>query len=90
MTNNERKKRYICSFVKRKGEELIPDVVVVAATNNVVARLILCEKYGVKNYDIPRGKRHDYSEEGINNIRLAETNTYEGGSINDNFDSDDS
>ncbi len=86
----EKKKRYICSFVKNINGELKPNVVVVAASNSLMAKVLLCKRYEVKNVDIPK-ERHKLNDmEGIKTIRIAETNVYEGGSVNDNFDSDDS
>jgi hypothetical protein len=90
MTTAEKKKRYICSFVKQTKEGMKPNVVVVAASNNVVARAVLCERYGVRNADIPKENFHRNDVEGIKTIRLSETNVYEGESINENFISDDS
>lgn len=90
MTTSERKKRYICSFVTKIDKKFVPNVVVIAASNNIIARALLCKRYGVKNIDIPTSKRHSYDMEGINSIRLSETNVYEGGSVNDNFVDNDS
>lgn len=90
MTTAEKKKRYICSFVKQTRDGMKPNVVVVAATNNLIARAVLCEQYGVKNADVPKERFHLNDTEGIKSIRLAETNVYEGESVNENFISDDS
>ena len=76
------KKRYICSFVKKDNQgELKPNVVVVAAMGPIIARAIICQKYGVINKPAAR----DNSEEGIKTIREVETNTYEGESEDENF-----
>jgi hypothetical protein len=73
------KKRYMCSFVKRKGEEFLPNVVVIQASNNVAARAMLCLKYGVPNVTIDKRYRDRYTEEGVKDVRLCETNTYADG-----------
>jgi len=72
-TNN---KRYICSFVKEVEGELKPNVVVVTASNNIIARAILCEQYGVENFIIPSERRWWNDQAGIKTIRLSDTNTY--------------
>ena len=75
-------KRYICSFVKKDDHgELKPHVVVVAAVGPIIARAILCQKYGAINK--PAGR--DNKQEGIKTIREAETNTYEGEPEGENF-----
>jgi hypothetical protein len=71
-------KRYICSFVKKVDGVLKPNVVVIAASNNIIAAAKLCETYDVVNHQIPREFHHSNNQEGIKTIRLAETNTYEG------------
>lgn len=76
-------KRYICSFVKKINNELVPNVVVICASNNIVARAKLCQKYNVLNVMIDKEK--SYTEEGIKNIRVSETNTYEGEESRENF-----
>jgi len=82
-------KRYICSFVKKVGNELKPNVVVIAAPNNIVARAKLCEQYGVLNIQINIDRLRLNEEEGIKDIRLSETNTYVGGARDGDL-SDDS
>lgn len=70
-------KRYICSFVKKLDDDtFMPQVVVVAAPNNIIARAILCERYGAKNEMIDDNRRQLNDQEGIKSIRLSETNTY--------------
>lgn len=88
MATENRKKRYICSFVEKVDGVLKPNVVVIAAHNNIIAKALLCEKYGVRNHEIDKNRLRLNLEEGIKSIRLAETNVYEGGSINENFISD--
>lgn len=78
-------KRYICSFVKEVDGELKPNVVVIAAANNIIAAAKLCEKYGVVNHQIPKELHRANSEEGIKTIRLSETNTYEGETEDESF-----
>jgi len=90
MAEKTGKKRFICSFVKLIDGKLIPDVVVIPASNNIIARADLCQRYGVKNLMIDRDRLRDNAEEGIKTIRLAETNTYEGDTSHENFISDDS
>lgn len=82
------KKRYICSFIKynEKGE-LKPNVVVVAARNDVIARALLNLQHGAVNKTVKPNNYGDYTEEGIKSIRLSETNTYEGEPEGDCFDS---
>lgn len=55
--------------------ELKPNVIVVAAANNIVARAKLCKEHGVKNVvlDDPRSN----NAEGIKTIRLSDTNVWE-------------
>jgi len=72
-------KRYICSFVKIIDNELKPNVVVIEAPNNIIARAKLCERYGVLNKEINKDRLRLNAEEGIKDIRLSETNTYVGG-----------
>jgi len=76
------KKRYICSYVKRdnKDGELKPNVVVVAAANPILARVILCQQYGAVDKSI-----RNNNEEGIKTIRQAETNIYEGEMESESF-----
>lgn len=78
-------KRYICSFVKEIDGELKPNVVVIAAPNNIIAAAKLCEKYGVVNHEIPTELRRNNGEAGIKTIRLSETNTYEGETEDERF-----
>jgi hypothetical protein len=76
------KKRYICSFVKKDRDgNLKPNVVVVAATNEVIARSVLCSDYNVPNVAI----KNNFEKEGIKTIRLSETNKYEGEPEGENF-----
>ena len=73
-------KRYICSFVKLNADgELKPNVVVIAASNQLMAKAKLCESYGVKNVFIDKDKVRLNSEEGIKTIRLSDTNVYAKG-----------
>jgi hypothetical protein len=74
------KKRYISSFIKKnKNGELAPNVVVVTAHNEVLAKATLCTKYDIPNIPVKRNERTgEYGSEGIKSIRLSETNTYEG------------
>lgn len=74
MANNN--KRYICSFVKEINGELKPNVVVITASNNVIARAMLCEQYGVENAMIPEDRCWWNDQAGIKTIRLSDTNTY--------------
>ena len=69
-------KRYICSFVKDVEGELKPNVVVIAASNNVIARAMLCEQYGCVNEMIHPDDHHKNNQAGIKTIRLSDTNTY--------------
>jgi len=69
-------KRYICSFVKEVDGELKPNVVVVIAANNVLARAVLVQDYDVHNEMIPE-ERHWWNDQpGIKTIRQSDTNTY--------------
>jgi hypothetical protein len=62
--------------VKEVEGELKPNVVVVVASNNVLARALLVQNYGVENEMIP-SERHWWNDQpGIKAIRQAETNTY--------------
>ena len=89
MLLERRKKRYICTFVKKdQNGEFKPNVVVVAAHNETLAQAILCETYNVPTKFIQRAETGEYDKEGIRTIRLAETNTYEGGSEHENFRDD--
>ena len=54
MTTDNNKKRYICSFVKEIDGKLVPNVVVIVAPNNIVAKAVLCNKYIVKNVQISK------------------------------------
>ena len=72
-TNNQ---RYICSFVKEIEGELKPNVVVITAPNNVIARAVLCETYGVKNITLHPDHYWRNDQAGIKTIRLSDTNTY--------------
>ena len=74
MANNN--KRYICSFVKKVDGELKPNVVVITASNNVIARARLCEQYSVENTMIPEDRHWWNDQAGIKTIRLSDTNTY--------------
>jgi hypothetical protein len=69
-------KRYYCSFVKEVDGELKPNVVVIIAPNNVIAKAVLCEQYGVKNRSIPIDRQWFNDQDGIKTIRLSDTNTY--------------
>ena len=69
-------KRYICSFVKEVDGELKPNVVVVTAPNNVIARAVLVQDYGVVNEMIPKERQWWNDQLGIKTIRLSDTNTY--------------
>lgn len=87
-----RKKRYICTFVKKdeKSDEFKGNLVVVAANNDVMAQVILCRTQNIPPVKIIPIYGKPYTEEGYKSIRLSETNTYEGGDPRyDNF-SDDS
>jgi hypothetical protein len=76
------RKRYICSFVKKNVDGILkPNVVVIAATNEVIARAQLRAKYNVPNVAI----KDNCDKEGVKTIRLSETNTYEGEAEGDNF-----
>jgi len=90
MLPERRKKRYICTFVKKnQNGEFIPNVIVIPAHNEILAQAILCETYRVPSEFIKRSySRDEYEKEGIRTIRLAETNTYEGGSPYENFRGD--
>lgn len=69
-------KRYICSFVKEVNGELKPNVIVVIAPNNIVAKAILCEEHGVEDHMISPDRHWRNDEKGIKTIRLSDTNTY--------------
>ena len=69
-------KRYICSFVKEVDGELKPNVVVVIAPNNVVAKAVLCQQYEVEDRSIPSDRAWRNDQAGIKTIRLSDTNTY--------------
>jgi len=69
-------KRYICSFVKEIVGGFQPNVVVIAASNNVLARALLCEQYNVVNTMIEKDRQWLNAEAGIKTIRLSDTNTY--------------
>jgi hypothetical protein len=69
-------KRYICSFVKEVDGELKPNVVVVVAPNNVIARALLVQDYSVVNEIIPEARQWWNDQPGIKTIRQSETNTY--------------
>lgn len=77
------RRRYICSFVKAdKDGKLRPNVVVIAASSKLLARIKLCQEYEVKNVDgLPRSNK----KEGIKSIREAETNKYEGETESESF-----
>ena len=68
--------RYICSFVKRVDGELKPNVVVVIAPNNVIARALLVQNYNVVNEMIPKDRHWFNDRPGIKTIRVSDTNTY--------------
>ncbi len=86
MLPERRKKRYICTFVKKdQNGEFKPNVVVIAAHNEILAQAILCETYSIPPKFIRRADTGDYDREGLRTIRLAETNTYEGGTEHENF-----
>jgi hypothetical protein len=77
--------RYICSFVlKNKAGRLVPNVVVITATNDLMARAQLCSQYGVPNVAI----KDNFDKEGIKKIRLSDTNRYEGEPEGDDFSQD--
>lgn len=83
-------KRYICSIVKKVDGEFKPNVVVIPALNETVARAKLCIAYDIPDtvpeYKYVSGK---YTGEGIKSIRLSETNTYDTEDpILDNFRDD--
>ena len=79
------KRRYICSFVlKNEEDRLVPNVVVIIATNEVIARAQLCLKYNVPNVAI----ENNFDREGIKKIRLSDTNRYEGEPEGDDFSND--
>lgn len=79
------KLRYICSFVlKNKTGRLVPNVVVITATNEVMARAQLCSQYSVPNVAI----KDNFDKEGIKKIRLSDTNRYEGEPEGDDFSQD--
>ena len=63
------------------------NVVVVCAHNDTTAKAILCQQYGVPPTNV-LSRYGEHTCEGVISIRLAETNTYEGGDINDNFSDD--
>lgn len=90
MTIRTGDKRYICSFVKEIDGVFKPNVVVIEAPNNIIARVKLCEKHGVLNVPIDKRYQDIYKEEGIKDVRLSETNTYVGGQGDDDDFSDDS
>lgn len=69
------KKRYICSFVKEVDGELKPNVVVIAATNNVIARTLLCNHHGVLNVMLKESRMNNKA--GIKSIRLSDNNVFE-------------
>jgi hypothetical protein len=82
------KKRYICSFYKRNSDGIIkPNVVVVAAVNDLIARIKLCQDYGIPNHSLTSKEKAERSREGIKTIRLSETNKYEGELEYENFES---
>jgi len=86
---DRRKKRYICTFAKKNAKgELTPNLVVIAASNDIMAKAMLCEKYQIPSVFIKPNNIGDYNEEGIKSIRLSETNVYEGGSPDENFRDD--
>ena len=68
--------RYICSFVKEINGEFQPNVVVITAPNNVIARAMLCQEYTVVNIMIDKDDWWRNNKAGIKNIRLSDTNTY--------------
>lgn len=84
---NRRKKRYICTYVKKIDNQYKGNVVVVCAHNDVMAKVVLCEQYNIPPVLIKNGYG-EHSVEGIISIRQAETNLYEGGSVYDNFSDD--
>jgi len=91
MASKTGSKRYICSFVKLNADgELKPNVVVIAAPNQLIARAKLCEKYKVKNISIDKNRLRLNAEEGIKTIRVSDTNVYVGGNFDDGFESDNS
>ena len=69
-------KRYICSFVKKINNEFIPNVVVIIASNLILARAVLVDIYGVNNVMVDKDQAWRNNVEGIKTIRLSETNTY--------------
>lgn len=79
LTDERRKKRFICTFVKKnQNGEFKSNVVVIAAHNELLAEAILCETYDIPNKIVKETSINGYDKEGIRTIRLAETNTYEG------------
>ncbi|MHA1199673.1 MAG: hypothetical protein ACTSQF_10135 [Candidatus Heimdallarchaeaceae archaeon] len=74
MANNN--KRYICSFIKEIDGELKRNVVIITASNNIIARAMLCEQYGVENIIIHPDRQWKNDQAGIKTIRLSDTNTY--------------
>ncbi len=89
MLPERRKKRYICTFVKKdQNGEFKPNVIVIAAHNEILAQAIICETYHVPAKFIKRADTGDYDKEGLRTIRLAETNTYEEESPHENFRDD--
>lgn len=86
MLPERKKKRYICTFVKKdQNGKFKPNVIVIPAHNEVLAQAILCETYNVPAKFIQRADTGDYDREGLRTIRLAETNIYEGDTEHENF-----
>jgi hypothetical protein len=69
-------KRYICSFIKEINRELVPNVVVVVAPNNIIARMLLCNQHDVENVMLNPENAWRNNKAGIKSIRLSDTNTY--------------
>lgn len=85
---DKRRKRYICTFVKKEGGKFIEKVCVVAAHGESLARKEVSEKHSVTVKNAKHDEYGNYTDEGIKTIRVMETNTYEGGSTYENFRSD--
>ena len=80
------KKRYVCSFLKKdRTGKIKPNVVVIAATNDVTAKVILCQQEDIPSLMLSGKEQYERDKEGIKRIRLCETNTYEGESEDENF-----
>jgi len=86
MRIDKSRKRYICSFVKKTDDgKLKPNVVVVVASNPIMARAVLCEIYEPLNVTLKGSDALNNKAEGIKSIRESETNKYEGVKEGDDF-----